>query len=67
MKYWSYIFWFPDGKPDFIRAIERENERFEVFLWKILTRDQLKKREQIRNMETAIKMVVDEIFENTKI
>lgn len=62
-----YTFWFPNGKPDFIRAIEKENELFEVFLRKILTRDQLKKREQIRCMEKAIKIVVDEIFENAKI
>lgn len=66
MKYWNYIFWFPDGKPDFLRAIEKENELFEVFLGKILTRDQLRQREQIRCMETAIKIVVDEIFENAK-
>lgn len=67
MKYWDYIFWFPDGKPDFIRAIEKENERFEVFLKRILSPKQLRRREQIRNMERAVKIVVDEIFEKAKI
>ncbi|NRH20942.1 hypothetical protein HOO68_02775 [Candidatus Gracilibacteria bacterium] len=67
MKYGEYIFGFPDGKPDFIRAIEKENERFEVFLSRLLKPRGMKRREQIRSMERAIKIVVDEIFEKAKL
>ncbi len=59
---YPYIFGYENGLPPEIAKQNRENGSFESFLINILGKEVYEKRNQMRLMERAISIVVNEIL-----
>ena len=61
---YPYIFGFPDGIPPEVRKQKIENMAFENFLENLLWKESYWRRNQMRQMEKAVNIVVSEILKN---
>jgi|GEM_PF-4416278 len=62
---YPYIFGYENGLPPEIAKQKREHEAFEQFLMGVLGKEAYERRNQMRLMEQAVSIVVDEILVNT--